>query len=517
MGAFTSYMFVAGLVLLFFYLTYRWLLADEKQPAFNRAVLLGSYVLAAIVPALAAAYEARAAADGRLALVMAGGLEPTGIVADLPAESWTAILPQVAVGLYLVGVAAMLLYTATMWLRIADVLRRGDHRPLGRYTLVLLDDGAGGMARVAPFSWMRYIVMSRADYEQAAPMIIAHEMKHLDCRHPLDLLLGQAAIVLLWYNPASWLMLDELRTVHEYQADMAVLADGHDARDYQMLLIKKAVGQSFPVLANSLNHSKLKKRITMMLKSPTSKGRRVRALAMVPALALALAVINLPFVSCGLSSVSDVDKDTEKSPSDEVIVVKDLGAAGLEKDDIAEISIDNDGNMLIATKDRKKYRINADDAVRVVGHPGDQPSVLIDGRQATMEEAKALDTEDIESITVHKSPDVIDVKTVGAVAKEVDALPEFKGGQGAMFKFLAENVRYPEDAVNAGKEGRVVVHFVVKADGSIAGARVDKPVYPSLDAEAIRVISSMPAWTPGTKDGRPVGVEFSLPVQFKLQ
>jgi len=504
-------MFVAGLVLLSFYLVYKWLLAAEKQPRFNRCVLLAAYAVAALVPALPAPEGVGTTAVTAGAPLLVGVGEAAGDVVQTQ-WVWSSVLPRLAIGLYLAGVAVMIIYTAIIWIRLAHMVRSGSQRRIGAgYTLVLLDDGS----HVAPFSWMRYIVMSRGDYESAGAMILVHEMKHLDCRHPLDLLLGQLAIVLLWYNPASWLMLDELRTVHEYQADMAVLADGHDARDYQMLLIKKAVGQSFPVLANSLNHSKLKKRITMMQKSQSGKGRRVRALAMVPALALVLTVVNLPFVSCGLSSVSDVDKDTEKTSTDEVIVVNSLDQVGLKPSDIKEMVVDSAGNINITTVDLTKYRVENDDAIRVVGHTDKLPDVTIDGRPATTEELKAMPEAQIEKIEVVN--DEIKVTTVADLVNEVDVLPEFKGGQAAMFKWLAENLRYPDDAMKAGKEGRVVVKFIVKSDGSIAGAHVDKSVYPSLDAEAVRVISAMPAWTPGTKDGRPVGVEFSLPVQFKLQ
>lgn len=95
--------------------------------------------------------------------------------------------------------------------------------------------------------------------------------------------------------------------------------------------------------------------------------------------------------------------------------------------------------------------------------------------------------------------------------------PEFPKGIPALMKFLSENVKYPKDAQDAKKEGRVIAQFVVTTDGSIADVKIIRGVYPSLDEEAIRVIKSMPKWKPGTQDGKPINVRYTLPVMFKLQ
>ena len=95
--------------------------------------------------------------------------------------------------------------------------------------------------------------------------------------------------------------------------------------------------------------------------------------------------------------------------------------------------------------------------------------------------------------------------------------PEFPKGIPALMKFLSENVKYPKDAQDAKKEGRVIAQFVVTTDGSVADVKIVRGVYPSLDEEAIRVIKSMPKWKPGTQDGKPINVRYTLPVMFKLQ
>lgn len=159
--------------------------------------------------------------------------------------------------------------------------------------------------------------MNRVDYEAYGAMILAHERHHIAAGHRYDLMLAQAVIILNWFNPAAWLMRDELRAVHEYQADMAVLGSGASEREYQLLLIAKSVGHRISSLANSLNHSKIKKRITMMLTHDRALRHRWHTMAVVPAVALALVMLDIPAVASVLGSV-DVARLPEGEPENSV-------------------------------------------------------------------------------------------------------------------------------------------------------------------------------------------------------
>ena len=98
----------------------------------------------------------------------------------------------------------------------------------------------------------------------------------------------------------------------------------------------------------------------------------------------------------------------------------------------------------------------------------------------------------------------------------VEVLPEYPGGSAAMMRYLAQNVKYPQAAQENGRQGKVVVQFVVDTDGSIINAHVLTSVDPDLDKEALRVIKSMPRWTPGKQKGKPVRVKYTVPVNFRL-
>ena len=236
--------------------------------------------------------------------------EPEGMVAPLTeedilsdhtsAESVAAVQPsvseavetsrgveipwrQIGAVIYLAGVAAVIFVTVRSIVGLHRLMRRGRCERLDDgTTLVRMDEN------VAPISWCRNIVISERDLRENGAAILAHERAHVRLHHSLDLLLVDLAGAVQWFNPAMWLLRRDLRAIHEYEADAAVIASGVDARSYQLLLIRKAVGGRWYSIANSFNHSKLKNRITMMLREKSSRRTRARALLLLPLAGLAL-------------------------------------------------------------------------------------------------------------------------------------------------------------------------------------------------------------------------------------
>ena len=305
MGAFLSYSIVSGLILLAMFLVYRLLLAAENQHAYNRGVILAIYAISFLtLPAVDTAGSLFSEEQG--ATVITGGITATVTAKPYSSPVWSTVL----IWTFFAGIIVCSIKTLIVWIRIIRIIADGEKTDMGRYTLVLTDN-----SEIAPFSWMHYMVMSRADYESCGTAISAHELRHIECRHWIDLLIAQFIVTINWFNPAAWLMRDELMLLHEYQADMAVIDSGHNPKEYQMLLIKKAVGTRFPSLANSLNHNKLKKRIIMMRKSKSSRGRRLKVLALVPAMSVALMAAAMPQVKAAIgtikSSEASIGKDSE--------------------------------------------------------------------------------------------------------------------------------------------------------------------------------------------------------------
>ena len=193
-------------------------------------------------------------------------------------------------GCYFIGALIVLAFLLLSTIRMRRLIRSYPACNYGKYKLVICPE------KMVSFSWGHTIVLSQEDYERNPGEILLHEQMHLQHRHTLDLLWMECIVIFHWFNPAAWLLMRELREVHEYEADNGVINNGIDATEYQLLLLKKSVGTRLYSMANGFNHSKLKKRITMMLKERTNRWARLKLLLAVPVMAGALYVFAQPEV-----------------------------------------------------------------------------------------------------------------------------------------------------------------------------------------------------------------------------
>lgn len=281
MYALLIYSLKVGACLAVFYLFFKLLLSRETFHRLNRAVVLGALLLSFVLPlcVITVYREAPVLPEIRPALLAAAAEDAAAGRAAEPAFPWE----RLAGGVFLLGAAAVLLRTLWSLGCMARLIRSGRReRQTDGVVLVRSDRVA------APFSWGRYIVLPERGRGEDEEAILIHERAHLRLRHSLDLLAADLAGCLQWFNPAMWLLRREIRAIHEYEADEAVLASGVDARSYQLLLVRKAAGGRWYPVANSFNHSKLKKRITMMLRKKSSRWAGARALLLLPLAGLAL-------------------------------------------------------------------------------------------------------------------------------------------------------------------------------------------------------------------------------------
>ena len=296
-GIFLAYSLLASTLLIVVWAVYKCVLANTGCFRFNRILLLSCITLAFVFPIFI--LNPFWVAD-----IMENNIEiafnPVEIayIANTVPEQITPIWDYI-VTLFLIGVIVMILYFLVSLVRLALFILKGEHIKQDDCRIILHRHNS-----VAPFAWCGYIMMPRRDWYEFGQMIVCHEKAHIECRHWIDLLFMQAAIIITWYCPAIWLLRNELHTLHEYEADSRVLASGVKREEYQMFLIKKTVGARFATLSNCLNHSSLKKRITMMLSSKPTGKARVRAFVMVPAMALALIGLATPAVSAVINEVS---------------------------------------------------------------------------------------------------------------------------------------------------------------------------------------------------------------------
>ena len=325
---FLTYSLKTALCITVFYLFFKLLLSRETFHAFNRRLVLAATAVSFVLPLCvitvrrtlpAPQVRAEAAVPIPHAAVApatavpepAGGTEPLAAVptdslsaaaadtAPVTKKPAAAVTPaaatngetrgfdipwrQVAGVTYLLGATAVAGLTLRSVMQLRRLTRRGRREKLDDGTTLVRVDGD-----VTPISWWRNIVISERDLTENGEAILAHERAHIRLRHSLDLLLIDLAGAVQWFNPAMWLLRRDLRAIHEYEADADVIASGVDARSYQLLLIRKAVGGRWYSIANSFNHSKLKNRITMMSRKKSSQRTRARALLLLPLAGLAL-------------------------------------------------------------------------------------------------------------------------------------------------------------------------------------------------------------------------------------
>lgn len=303
---FLIYMLKTALCLSVFYLFYRLWLSKETFHRFNRMVLIGLILVAFVIPSLKVSqnfhlpqieqvFERLNIPEEEMEqeqdLQKMEQVTTTTLHTQLEKErSDFTILTLGNLGfLYLGGALLLLLRYIFSIVCIYRLIRYGEKECWkGEVRLVVHQQN------VAPFSWKRYIVLSRQDLEEHGDEIIAHEYAHILHKHSRDLILAEICLLFQWFNPAMWLFRKELKTVHEFEADESVLKAGIDAKKYQLLLIQKTVGTRLYSMVNSFDHSSLKKRITMMLKKKSNPWKLSKYLIVFPLAAITAVLFARP-------------------------------------------------------------------------------------------------------------------------------------------------------------------------------------------------------------------------------
>ena len=539
MGIFFVYILKSAICLALFYLFYRLLLSKETFHRFNRVALLGLLVLSCVVPLIEVGSEAVNVVNRQFfsweEMLMMAELN-SGVAAEVvETYSWREVLLLV----YLVGIAFFLVRNLWSLGRMYGLIDGCKKRKLDDGVLLFIHQKT-----ITPFSWMKCIVLSEKDYVESGETILTHERAHIANHHSWDLLLADLCVFFQWFNPAAWLLKQELQGIHEYEADEWVINQGIDAKTYQLLLIKKAVGTRLYSMANNLNHSNLKKRITMMIKKKSNPWARMKYLYILPLATIAVAAFARPEISNEFDEISSakvsdlasfMKADGENyadNLSDKKKKVKVAGRVLDEnKQPVVGVSVLVRGttNGTLAGAEGK-FSIEAHEGdVLMFSYVGLQPQSVIVPKNGAKEMDVMLlpDVRSLDEVTVVSYPAQGNAEpraeaTPSASGEDelifeiVEEAPEFPGGMRALMEYLAKNIRYPAKAHEANVQGRVITQFTVGRDGAIRDAKVMRSVSPELDAEALRVINAMPNWKPGKQRGKAVACHFTVPVMFRL-
>ena len=453
LGMFFIYSVKVAVCLTLFYLFHKLLMSRDTFHTFNRFAILSMMLLSLVLPLVHLSLDSEAGIN-RGTVVLEGLVAQTVVDDGGNGVGEGMTLTQVLLATYVLGVV---LFVGKALLSVGSLLRL-----IRRARCVEVRNGIRiytMQGDISPFSWFRYIIMSEKDWLENRREIVLHEMAHIRRCHSMDVALCNMMIVFQWYNPAAWLLKRELQTVHEYEADEAVLSAGVDANHYQMLLIRKAVGERLFSMANNLNHNSLKKRITMMKIKRTNPVQKAKIAFVLPLAAMTVAA----FASQKVENLSEkVEQESEAFSS-----------------------------------------VSDNPVVRAVGETARVAAVKV-------QEEKALE----EASSLSMASDTAETKSGKEFPCIPETFPQFPGGHIALFEYLSKNIKFPKAKENEDVKVRVVTTFTVEKDGSITDAKIVRSQGEAFDNEALRVINGMPKWIPGMQNGKAVSVKYTLPITF---
>ena len=310
---------------------------------------------------------------------------------------------------------------------------------------------------ITPFSFFNYIFINPALHsEQEISQILAHEKTHALQMHSLDVLVSEMLTIVCWINPAAWLLKREIRHNLEFLADSKVVESGFDSKDYQYHLLQLSYQTPEVKLGNKFNVSPLKKRIIMMNQQKTKKAGIMKYSLIVP---LALALVLSSNAETLVNSAKKAFSTTEKS---------------------------------ITTTPKETH----------------ETATTITPIEKLVEQELTPTVQNTN--TIAQQPENKKIYTV------VEKMPQFPGGEQALFEYINRHVRYPADAHQNGVQGKVIIRFAVNESGKVENAEIIRGIYPSIDAEGLKVVSSLPDFTPGEQNGKKVAVWYTMPITFRL-
>ena len=429
---------------------YRLLLSKDTFHRFNRIILLGTAALSFVLPLCVITIHEIVmipAVQSAPQMLESATIGTMAAVAEVSEPIW----PYVICAVFAIGALGVLLMAVVSIAKVICIIRSGEHHTLeSSETLVITD------AEIAPFSWMKYIVLSREDYENGYSQILTHEKAHIALKHSWDVLFVDMITALQWFNPAMWMLKADLRAIHEFEADDAVLRSGADVKEYQYLLIRKAVSKSGYSVANSFNHSTLKARITMMSNKKSSRKGAWKALYV------------LPLVGISLSVTAETKVDYQYEPQEplkarivEVHDTTDVKVIKISNQSQEDISITGVYGAILADdqyfeKQAEKVKIVLSEAG---ADPGGKPIYIIDGQVQS-------DDFDINGL----NPDFIGKVEVWTPENAKKEFGE-KGKNGVVEITSKEPV-----TIGSTADGSVKVQYIA-LDGSMESSEVPQPLY----------------------------------------
>ena len=581
---FVYYDLKVAALLAVFYLFYQLLLARETTHRLNRIVLLTAIGLSLMLPLCVVTLHETHVVES----IQQAGIE-TATLSDATMstteqtgqdvfQEWMLLV------VLAVGMAVRLLYILHGYRKLCRLISSGEQHRLPSGAVVSVVE-----PQVAPFSWMHTVVLSRSEWQSPSASVLAHEEAHVRHRHSYDVIVVEVLTALQWFNPVVWFLRQELRTLHEYEADASVLSSGFSESQYIHLLMQKATGIQACALANGINTHRTKKRILMMLKPKSKRTAWLKALYIVPIVLLSLTM--------SAKTVIDYETITEEESQETILRLfhdnvygrgdcyqirhtpgvkyyyngrqEEIPGSRSIALEVLKTTLQSNGVEVsqlslsqIPVGMLKEVHIDEVGPGRFVANfiteEKGKTVCIVDGKRVSQEDVDSIKKEDIVNVDVISNKEwlsknapeaesAVIIKTKQSedpVFEICEQMPSFPSGDAKLMEFIAKNIKYPQQAIECGLQGRVIVQFIVEKDGSLSNAmtlenpktsnmnmvvvnaympdeqRQDAEAHnravQALRDEAIRVVNAMPKWIPGTQRGKVVRTKFVIPITYRL-
>jgi TonB family protein len=488
METYFNYIIESGISLGIFTLIYWLLLRKEVLLKASRVYLLVALLFSTLLPFLSIDLsswnKSEAIAPATNEVVLETNLLETITVtaSGFPAKVGQAIVSiKPSVWFYTVGALVVFFFLVTGIIQLLSIISHNRRFRLRMARLIISNKA------ISPYSFFNYIFISRELPEQENwKTIVYHELEHVRQGHSFDVLFVDFMMVFQWFNPSYWIIRRLVRENHEFLADRAVLDRGSiSTGNYKALLLSQAIGGRPVMTSNFINVKTIQKRFKMITKNKTGKYSFLKyAMGVVFALSITLCF------AVNSKSVEETQTVIFKGEITQEEALSERKAAAINRE-LAVTEIENIKEKL--------PEVVSEVVVPIINESTEHPN----------NESQQIN----KSINSSTLIDSVKNKEVFVV---VEDMPEFPGGEEALRKWIAENVKYPKAAAEKGIKGKVYITFVVEADGSISRAKIARGVDPLLNEEALRVVNGLPIWKPGKQKGKAVPVSYTIPINFAL-
>lgn len=474
------------------------------------------------------------------------------VVDSAPIIDWSQIL----FAIYIIGFGIMAVQLLRGLNDLRKVIANNTVIPFEEYTIVFLDsenipnETLG--QQPGSFSFFKWLFLTKDDYEHHLDTILNHELVHIKQRHSWDIVFVELLKTAFWFNPVLWLYKNSMQEVHEFLAD----EDVPNRNAYSNFLVSYALNAPVQSLTNHFFNSRLLKiRIQMIYKHRTSRWLLSKYSVIIPVAVLAVfltaareridvkdEILATNIIQSGIPETNIPNESstpaqtlpaTQTKAQPNPVTVENVSVKGeiLGKNGhkiAGAIVIVKNSTIGTATDDNGKFELKdiPSNSVLVVSHllykSAEIP--LVAGKLVYKQTLDKKDVNSLHEVVVvgyvppvngRKNEDNKEAKTNEFVP--VESYPEFPGGAPEMYKFIARNVKYPTKASKAHVQGRVIVSFMIDMEGKTSNANIVKGIGFGMDEEVVRVIYNMPKWNPALQNGKPIPMEYTIPIMFSLE